>query len=398
MGGPNTTRSCGGRPVAVVVLALLVATLALIWATPALAQLDYVHDTASLCSSCHPNGDTGTTPTNAACTACHTGFAAPTGFTCWKCHTPGVAPGTTQADCTGVCHEWSAPDTYGATATPHPVTQHLGSNLESCSACHSVSASATDPDGSPHHAGGALPAPPTCTTCHASPPVDSAPSPHPAYVTSVSCATCHAGMSPHPTAVATPTVTLTASTGATGATYRAISQGVAGSPVVLPGLATATPAATGTPATMSGTVMNGTAPLAAATVYLQVQATGGGVFSLLGTAKTGATGSFTFTEPVKASLTLKLSGASITLGKSVTAKGVLRPVSLAKTKVNLLAQRKVGKKWAKAATKSVVSSSTGAYSWKYKPSKRGTYRVVASVPKSTLHTAATSPTRTFKVK
>lgn len=391
---------CRGRPAVVALLSALLTIGALaVAAGPAFGWTDYEHSAASTCASCHPGGNTGTTPTNAACAAasCHPGFVAQPTDKCWTCHKPGVAPGATAADCTGTCHEWSGPDTF--TDTPaHAAIPHLGANLEPCTTCHAMSISSTNPGTSPHHNGESA-ANPTCTTCHAATPVDNAPAPHPVYVASVACPTCHVGMSPHPTAAATPTVALTASIGTAGATYRAVSAGVAGSPVVLPAKTTATPVTTGAPATLAGTLMNGTAPLAGVTLYLQIQAAGSASFTLLGTAKTDATGAFAFTEPIKATITLKLSSTSIKLHKSVTAKGVLGPASLHGLSVKLTAQRKVGAKWLPAGTKTkATAAATGAFSWKYTPAKRGSYRLFATIAKTAQHTAAKSPVRSFKVK
>ena len=44
------------------------------------------------------------------------------------------------------------------------------------------------------------------------------------------------------------------------------------------------------------------------------------------------------------------------------------------------------------------SNSTGAFSWKHKPAKRGSYRLQASVAKTTKTAAAATKWRTFKVK
>jgi len=92
-------------------------------------------------------------------------------------------------------------------------------------------------------------------------------------------------------------------------------------------------------------------------------------------------------------LTLKLTGlksGSIKLGKSVTAKGVVTPASLAGGKVALKAQLKKGAKWVKAKAFSALITSTGAYSWKYKPAKKGSYRVQAVIAGTAAHAAATT--------
>jgi hypothetical protein len=102
----------------------------------------------------------------------------------------------------------------------------------------------------------------------------------------------------------------------------------------------------------------------------------------------------------KSSLTLSLSGLRsgvLRLRKSVTAKGVLKPFRAATVKITV--QRKVSGTWRTATTKSRSANATsGAYSWTYKPTKKGAYRVHTTSAKTTLYTAATSPWRTFTVK
>ncbi|HMJ79676.1 MAG TPA: hypothetical protein VK592_01380 [Candidatus Dormibacteraeota bacterium] len=411
MGRRDWNGHCRGRPIAIALLATTLVVVALaVAAAPAVGWPDYVHGTSpntATCSgttgNCHPNG-TGAPGTNEACQSCHAGFALHPGDNCWTCHKPGLAPGATAAACTGTCHTWSAADTYVATAA-HSATIHLGSNLEPCTTCHAMSVSWNTPGKSPHHNGEAAPEAPTCTTCHTATPVDKAPAPHPPLVASVtSCTTCHVGMSPHPAAssIVKPMLTIKAVAGAT-----------AGDVVV------------------SGTLKSGATALAGVTVYLQVKTPGSAAYSDLSVSPvtTGSDGSFSATvsgalagsfyravsqgiagppvvspaeastEPVKATLTLKLSSTSIMLHKSITARGVLGPASLRGLSVKLTAQRKVGAKWKPAATKTKASSATtGAFTWKYTPTKRGSYRVFATIAKTAQHTAAKSPVRLFKVK
>jgi alpha-tubulin suppressor-like RCC1 family protein len=100
-------------------------------------------------------------------------------------------------------------------------------------------------------------------------------------------------------------------------------------------------------------------------------------------------------------LTLKLSGpkaGAVKLGKSVTAKGVVTPTSLAGSKVTLTAQLKKGAKWVKAKTFQAPISSTGAYSWKYKPAKKGAYRLQGAIAATATHGAAATRWLAFKVK
>jgi hypothetical protein len=100
-------------------------------------------------------------------------------------------------------------------------------------------------------------------------------------------------------------------------------------------------------------------------------------------------------------LTLQLSGlksGAIKLGKSVTAKGTVTPTSLAGSKVTLTVQKKSGTRWVKAKTGAATLGATGAYSWKYKPAKKGAYRVQAKIAETTTSAAAMTKWRSFKVK
>ena len=114
-----------------------------------------------------------------------------------------------------------------------------------------------------------------------------------------------------------------------------------------------------------------------------------------------ATSATSFTVVVTPTVTLKLSGlksGAMKLGKRVTAKGKVTPTSLAGSKVTLTVQKKKGAKWVKVKSTARTISATGAYSWKYKPAKKGAYRMRATIAKTAAHTAATTKWRTFKVK
>ena len=100
-------------------------------------------------------------------------------------------------------------------------------------------------------------------------------------------------------------------------------------------------------------------------------------------------------------ITLQLSGlksGAIKLGKSVTAKGTVTPTSLKGSKVTLTVQQKKGSKWTKVKSASSTIGATGAYSWKYKPAKKGAYRIQAAIAKTATHTAATTKWLAFKAK
>jgi len=104
---------------------------------------------------------------------------------------------------------------------------------------------------------------------------------------------------------------------------------------------------------------------------------------------------------VTPTVTLKLSGLTsgvMRLGKSVTAKGKVTPTSLAGSKVKLSVQKKRGARWVTLKSVKRTISTTGAYSWKYKPVRRGAYRMRATIGKTVAHTAAKTKWRAFRVK
>jgi len=103
--------------------------------------------------------------------------------------------------------------------------------------------------------------------------------------------------------------------------------------------------------------------------------------------------------PITTAVSLKVAPTSIKFKKTVKATGAVTPVAtLAGTKVVLKAEIKVGSAWktSKAATATVTA--TGTYSWTYKPAKKGTYRLKASIKATTDYKGSKSPTKAFKVK
>jgi Tol biopolymer transport system component len=99
--------------------------------------------------------------------------------------------------------------------------------------------------------------------------------------------------------------------------------------------------------------------------------------------------------------TLKLSGltsGAMRLGRSVTATGKVTPTSLAGSKVKLTVQRKRSARWVTLKSVARTISASGAYSWKYKPARRGAYRMRATIAKTAALAAATTKWRSFKVK
>ena len=100
-------------------------------------------------------------------------------------------------------------------------------------------------------------------------------------------------------------------------------------------------------------------------------------------------------------LTLKLSGlrsGALKLGRRLTVAGKVTPTNLAGSKVKLSVQRKRVRRWVTVTTVQRTISTTGAYSWRYKPARRGSYRVRTTIAKTTKTAAAATTWRTFKVK
>ena len=140
----------------------------------------------------------------------------------------------------------------------------------------------------------------------------------------------------------------------------------------------------------SATKITATVPSGATTGTIAVTTPGG-----------SATSTASFTVIFKPKVTLRLRGltsGALKLGRRVTAKGKATPTSLAGSYVKLKVQKKKSGRWVTVKTKSRLISATGTYSWKYKPLKKGSYRMRAQVAKTARHTAAKTVWRSFKVK
>jgi hypothetical protein len=95
-------------------------------------------------------------------------------------------------------------------------------------------------------------------------------------------------------------------------------------------------------------------------------------------------------------ITIK-SAASVKVKKPLTIAGVATPITLAGKVVKITIQMKVGTKWKAAKTATAKVGATGAYSYKYTPTKKGAYQVQSSLAASTGFNAAASPWKAFKV-
>jgi len=163
---------------AVALLAAIALALAFT-AAPASAYSQWAHDGATGCV-CHDQG----TPTDATCTACHTGFQSYPGMNCWSCHAPGQdtsALSSPSSACSQECHLWDSAQKSYSIATTHGTNPHLGST-SACLDCHPTSVSIADPGSSPHHQGTA-PGFTQCGVCHSS---------QQKHAGKVACTQCHA--------------------------------------------------------------------------------------------------------------------------------------------------------------------------------------------------------------
>ena len=82
----------------------------------------------------------------------------------------------------------------------------------------------------------------------------------------------------------------------------------------------------------------------------------------------------------------------------ILAPVAVAPTSLAGSKVTLVVQRKKGGKRRQVKSTTRTIADDGSYSWKYKPAKRGPYRMRTSSAKTATHAAAATKWRAFKAK
>ncbi len=101
--------------------------------------------------------------------------------------------------------------------------------------------------------------------------------------------------------------------------------------------------------------------------------------------------------PITTAVSLKVAPASIKLKKTVKATGTVSPAAdLAGIKVLLKAERKVGKAWKAAKAGSATVSAAGMYVWNYKPAKKGSYRMTASIKATDDYKGSKSPTQALQ--
>jgi hypothetical protein len=102
--------------------------------------------------------------------------------------------------------------------------------------------------------------------------------------------------------------------------------------------------------------------------------------------------------PITTAVSLKVAPTSIKFKKTVKATGTVSPAAdLAGIKVLLKAEIKVGKAWKAAKAGSATVSAAGLYVWTYKPAKKGSYRMTATIKATADYKGSKSPSRAFKV-
>jgi hypothetical protein len=101
---------------------------------------------------------------------------------------------------------------------------------------------------------------------------------------------------------------------------------------------------------------------------------------------------------VKPALSLSLSATRILLGRTVTAKGVMHRVIKGGTVTITVQKKNLAGVYKPLLKKVVTSTALETYSWKYKPLKKGSYRMRSSVPASGKIRAGVTAYKTFTVR
>jgi hypothetical protein len=330
-----------------------------------------VNHTTLACSSCHLSG-TATPPTPVACAACHGGTSAilvSATHVTTKCGTTAGCHGAVSAATITSFAPTSGPVGTVVTLTGTGFTGATAVNFNGTTAAifsvvSATQITATVPSGA---ATGTI-----SVTPLSGPDVISATSFTVTVLPAVPTVTSFT-----PTSAPVGTVVTLTGTGFTGATAVAFNGTTTSIFIVV-----------------SATQITAEVPSGATTGKITVTPASGPV-------ATSAT-NFTVTVPaVTTKVTLKLSGlrsGAMRLGRSVTATGKVTPTSLAGSKVKLTVQKKKSTRWVTLKSVTRTISLTGAYSWKYKPARRGVYRLRATIAKTAAHRAATTTWRSFKVK
>ncbi len=118
----------------------------------------------------------------------------------------------------------------------------------------------------------------------------------------------------------------------------------------------------------------------------------------LTTSATVANGSPHHTAPVVTPVITIKAASSVKVKKPITISGKVTPTSLAGTSVKVTIQKKSRAKWKTVKSVSAKISATGAYSYKYRPTTKGSYHAKSSIAARTGVKKASSSVKNFKVK
>lgn len=96
-------------------------------------------------------------------------------------------------------------------------------------------------------------------------------------------------------------------------------------------------------------------------------------------------------------ITLKLNKTRVLFGTKITASGLVKPIAAGGVKV-LLQRKNSSGVWVKITTKTLTGTLANTYKWIYKPLKKGSYRMRASVLATSDTRAARTAYKAFAVK
>lgn len=105
-----------------------------------------------------------------------------------------------------------------------------------------------------------------------------------------------------------------------------------------------------------------------------------------------------FLVTVIPALTLKANPTRTTLRRRVKLSGLLAPTGLGGARVTIRVQRRSGRVWRTVTSRPRTTTVSGAYSWSYRPLRRGAYRVSASIGQTPANTAVKTAWKGFRVK
>jgi hypothetical protein len=116
----------------------------------------------------------------------------------------------------------------------------------------------------------------------------------------------------------------------------------------------------------------------------------------LGTTNPGTSPHHVASVTAKPVFTAKLSASSVKVKKTIKARGLAFPTAI--SKVTVLVQKKSGTKWVKVTTKTATANASSAWSYSYKATRKGSFRMQASTKAVPGVSAGKSAFLNFKVK